>query len=158
MATGGFRDNPNAEPFKDAFRYVVADKLFVHSSSSNCKVYSNKILLNIKDIAMTKYKKPLPSEVKMVPAMGIAMIIKPSLSLPIQNVATYLASHILRKVPVDDCQNCANQLVLPKLLPAYQDLSMYEFLGNETYQEAGCLTYPTPSMVISVEKNVLLIL
>ena len=54
---GGFRDNPNAEQFIDAFRYVVADKLFVQNSSSNCKVYSDKILLDIKNISMTEYKK-----------------------------------------------------------------------------------------------------
>ena len=93
---GGFRDNTNPEQFKDAFRYVVADKLFVQSSSSNCKI--DKILLDIKNIAMTKYKKPLPNEVKTVPAMDIAMIIKPPLSLPVQKVAVYLVGYLLRKV------------------------------------------------------------
>ena len=28
---GGFRDNPDAVQFKDAFKYIVADKLFVQS-------------------------------------------------------------------------------------------------------------------------------
>ena len=123
----------------------------VQSSSSNYKVDSDKILFDIKNIAMMKYKKPLPNEIKMVPTMDIAMIIKTPLSVPVQNVAAYLAGYLLRKVPVDDCQNCANQFALPKLPPAYQDLSVYEFLRNKTCQEAGCLTYPTPSMVIFVE-------
>ena len=87
----------------------------------------------------------------MVPEIDIAIIIKPPLSLPVQNVAAYLAGYLLRKVPVDDCQTCANQIVLPKLPPAYKDLSVYDFFRNKTYQEAGCLTYPTPSMVIFVE-------
>ena len=96
---GGFRDNLNAEQFKDAFMYVVADKLFVQSRSSNCKVDSDKKLLDIKHIAMTKYKKkkPLPNEVKMAPAMDIAVITKPPLSLPVQHVAAYLVGYLLRK-------------------------------------------------------------
>ena len=32
---GGFRDNPDPQQFKEAFKYVVADKLFVQSSYSN---------------------------------------------------------------------------------------------------------------------------
>ena len=78
------------------------------------------------------------------------MTIKPTLSLHAPNVAAYLTGYLLRKVPVDDCQNCANQLVLPKLPPAYQVMSVYEFLRDKAYQEAACLTYPTPSMVIFV--------
>ena len=80
----------------------------------------------------------------MVPTIGIAMVIKPPMSLPVQNVAVYLTGSLLRKVPVDDCQNCVIQLVLPKLPPVYQDLSVYEFLRNKTYQAAGFLTYPAP--------------
>ena len=90
---GGFRDNPNAEQFKDTFRRVVAHMLFVQSISSNCKVESDKILFDIKTI----YKKPVPNEVKMVPAMDIAMIIKPPLSLPEWNVAAYFAGYLIRK-------------------------------------------------------------
>ena len=52
----------------------------------------------------------------MVPVIDNAMIIKQLLSLPVQNVAAYLASYLLRKVPIDDCQNCANQLILPSYL------------------------------------------
>ena len=115
------------------------------------KVDRDKILLDIKNIAMTKCKNPLPNELKIVPGMDIAMIKKPALSLLVQNVVAYFTDYLLREVPVDDCQNHANQFVLPKLPPAYQDLSVYEFLRNQTYHEAGCLTYPTPSIVIFVE-------
>ena len=29
---------------------------------------------------------------------------------------------------------------------------MYEYLQNKTYQEAGCLVYPTPTMITFVDK------
>ena len=54
---GGFRDNPDPQEFKDAFKYVVADKLFVQSNYSNCKVDGDKILLDIASVAMAKYKR-----------------------------------------------------------------------------------------------------
>ena len=49
---GGFRDNPDAVQFKDAFKYIIADKLFVQSGKSNCKVDNDKILLDISSVAM----------------------------------------------------------------------------------------------------------
>ena len=43
------------------------------------------------------------------------------------------------------------QLVLPELPSDYQDLSVYEFVKKKTYQEMGCLIYPTMAMVSFVE-------
>ena len=34
----------------------------------------------------------------------------------------------------------------------YQGLSMYEFIRNKTYQEAGCLIYPTTKIANFVEE------
>ena len=56
------------------------------------------------------------------------------------------------KIPVDTCQDCSNQLILPKLPSPYDELSVYEFLQNKTYQEAGCLVYPTPAMITFVDR------
>ena len=41
---GGFCDNPDVEQFKAAFGYLVADKLFVQSDTSNCKADNDTIL------------------------------------------------------------------------------------------------------------------
>ena len=54
--------------------------------------------------------------------------------------------------PVGTCQDCSNQLILPKLPSPYGELSVYEFLQNKTYQEAGCLVYPTPAMITFVDR------
>ena len=53
---------------------------------------------------------------------------------------------------VDTCQGCSNQLILPKLPSPYDELSVYEFLQNKTYQEACCLMYPTPVMITFVDR------
>ena len=84
---GSFRDNPDAIQFKDAFKYVVADKLFVQSGKSNCKVDNYEILMDISSVAMAKYMKPVPINVEKPPNTDISLIITPSLSLPVKNVA-----------------------------------------------------------------------
>ena len=56
------------------------------------------------------------------------------------------------KIPVDTCQDCSNQLIPPKLPSPYDELSVYEFLQNKTYQEVGSLMYPTPAMITFVDR------
>ena len=56
------------------------------------------------------------------------------------------------KIPVDTCQDSSNQLILPKLPSPYDKFSVYEFLQNKTYQEVGCLVYPTPTMITFVDR------
>ena len=64
---GGFCDNPDVEQFKAAFKYFVADKLFVQSDMSNYKVDNDTILLNISNVAMAKYIKTGHTDVKKAP-------------------------------------------------------------------------------------------
>ena len=56
------------------------------------------------------------------------------------------------KIPVDTCQDCSNQLILPKLPLPYDEFSVNEFLEYKTYQEAGFLVYPTPVMITFVDR------
>ena len=116
---GGFRDNPDASQFKEAFKYVVAYKLFVQSGKSNCKIDNDKILLDISNVAMAKYIKPVPRNVEKPPTTEVALLITPPLSLPTKNVAAYLAGYILRKIPVNECGECSDQLLLPQLPSEY---------------------------------------
>ena len=55
--TDGLHDNPDVEQFKAAFKCLVADKLFIQSNASNCKVDDDAIRLNISNIVMAKYIK-----------------------------------------------------------------------------------------------------
>ena len=125
---GGFCDNPDAEQFKASFKYLVADKLFVQSDASNCKVHNDTILLNISNVAMAKYIKTGHTDVEKPQITDVAMVtVVPSL-LPTKNVAAYLAGYLLSKIPVDTWQDCSNQLILPKPPSPYDELSVYEFL------------------------------
>ena len=104
---GGNQDNPDPQQFKETFKYVVADKLFVQSSSSNCKVNGDKILLDISAVAMVRYEKlEPPTQVAQLPDLDILMVIKPPLSLPTQNVLAYLAGYLLKKISVNACIEC----------------------------------------------------
>ena len=81
-------------------------------------------------------------------AQDISLIITPPLSLPVKNVAAYMAGDLLRKIPIDNCNECSDQLLLPQLPSPYDELSIYEFLRNKTYQEAGALVYPTLALAM----------
>ena len=129
----------------------MADKLFFQSSKSNCKIDNDKILLNISNVAMAKYIKPVPRNVEKPPTTDVALLITPALSLPTNNVAAYLAGYILQKIPVNECGECSDQLLVPQLPSEYDKQSSYELLRNKTYKEAGCLVYPTIAMVQYLE-------
>ena len=153
---GGHQDNPDPQQFKDAFKYVVGDKLFVQSYKSSCKIDHDKILLDITSVALGKYIKPMPENIEKPPETDVAMLLKPPIELPEENVATYLAGYLLCKLPVDECQVCSAELKISHLPPTSEGLSVYELLRNKTYQEAGCLIYPSPTMtkfVLSLEKT-----
>ena len=101
---------------------------------------------------MARYVKPVHTDVKKPQTSYVAIVTAAPSSLPTKNVAAYLAGYLLSTIPVDTCQDCSDQLILPKLPSSYQDLSVYVCQQNKTYQEAGCLVYPTSAMVSFVGK------
>ena len=104
---GVFWDNPDTSQFKEAFKYVVADKLFVQSGKSNCKIDNDKMLLDISNVAMAKYIKPVQRNVEKPPT-DVALPITSPLFLLTKNVAAYLAGYILQKIPVNECGECSD--------------------------------------------------
>ena len=108
--------------------------------------------LNISNVAIAKYIKTAQTDVEKPQITDVAMVTAIPLSLPTKNVAAYLAGYLLSKIPVETCQDCLNQLILPKLPSPYDKLSMYAFLRNKMYQEAGYLVYPTPAMITFVDR------
>ena len=113
---GGFCDNPDTEQFKAAFKYVVAHELSVQSDASNCKYDSDTVLLNISNVAMARYVKPVHTDVEMLQTADVAMVTTALSSLLTRSVGAYLAVYIVSKIPVDTCQDCSHQLILPKLV------------------------------------------
>ena len=112
----------------------MADKLFVQSDASNCKVDNDKILLDVSNIAMAKYVWSVPTSVEKPTDVGIAVIAPPPLSNATQNVAVYMAGYLLLKVPVSDCDECSEQLILPRLPPPSQEMSFYTFVHEKNIQ------------------------
>ena len=147
---GGFRDNPDVQQFQSAFKYVVANKLFMQSTSSNCQVDSDKLLLDISHVAMGKYLKPNVPIVQRPCGTDIASVMKPALSIETRNIVTYMAGYLLRKIPVNKCSECTSQLLIEKPL-ANEDDQRYEFVKNKALKEIGSLLYPTPCMISFVE-------
>ena len=113
----------------------MADKLFVQSDASNCKVDNDKILLDVSNIAMAKYVQPVPTSVEKPTGVEIAVTVPPPLSNAVQNVAVYMAGYLLLKVPVSDCDECSEQLILPRFHPPFQEMSFYTFVHEKIYKK-----------------------
>ena len=131
---GGHRENPDVQQLKSSFKYVVADKLFAQSNVSNCKVDNDRILFDVSNTAMAKYVWSVPTSVEKPTDVGIAVITPPPLSNATQNVVVYMEGYILLKVPVSDCDKCSEQLILPRLPPASQEMSFYTFVHEKNIQ------------------------
>ena len=139
---GGFRDNPDPQQFRAAFRHVVVDKLFVHSSSANCAFDADKILLDISNVTiLQKTNKPI-STPQNIPNTDIIALTIPAPSIPKNNIMAYMAGYLLWRYPSDDCEMCTNILYIQNL-PQSGPLSEYELLTFKAYRETNCLVYPS---------------
>ena len=147
---GGFIDKPDAQQFQSAFKYVVANKLFIQSNSSNCQVDNDRLLLDISQVTIAKYLKPTVANVPAPCNTDVTSVMKPSLSIETKNVVTYMAGYLLRKIPVNECGECTNQLLIEKPL-FNEDEQRYEFVKNKSLKEIGSLLYPTPCFVSFIE-------
>ena len=105
------------------------------SDASNCKVDNDKILLDVSNIAMAKYEQSVPTSVDKPTGVDIAVIAPPPLSNATQNVAVYMADYLLLKLPVSDCDECSEQLILLRLLPSFQEISFYTFVHEKHAKE-----------------------
>ena len=61
-----------------------------------------------------------------------------------------MASYLLWKIPVNECGECTNQLLIEKPL-FNEDEQRYEFVKNKSLKEIGSLLYPTPCFVSFIE-------
>ena len=68
---------------------------------------------------MAKYVQSVPTSVEKPTWVDIAVTAPPPLSNATQNVAVYVAGYLLLKVPASDCDECSEQLFLPRLPPPF---------------------------------------
>ena len=87
----------------------------MQSKGSNCKVDSDKILVDVTIVVMVIYRKPFPAGIEKPLTTDIAMVIQPPHSIPAQSISAYLAGYLLRKITTDDCSECLDELMLPEL-------------------------------------------
>ena len=73
----------------------------------------------------------MPENIEKPPEIDVAMLIKPPIELPEENVAAYLAGYLLHKLPVDECQVCSAELKISHLPPPSEGLSVYELLRKK---------------------------
>ena len=62
-----------------------------------------------------------------------------------------MAGYLLLKVPVSDCDESSEQLILPRLPPPFKEMSFDAFVHEKTYKEGGSLVLPTLTMANFVE-------
>ncbi len=123
---------------------MIADKLFVQSSETNCKIDNDQILLDISSVAMAKTTTTVRKDAL---ATDSAADCNTPLALPMQNVAVYMAGYLLRKFPFDKYADCEKLFKLEEI----PDSQEYQFLKYKTYKETGSLVSPAPAFVAFVQ-------
>ena len=92
-----------------------------------------------------------PNKCRKPTGVDVAVIAPPPLSNTTQNVVVYKKGYLLLKVPISDCDECSEQLILPRLPPPFQEISLYTFVHGQTYKEGGSLVLSTLTMANFVE-------
>lgn len=145
----GSRDNPNPEQFRGTFRQIIVDRLLVKSDYSNCKSDVDKVLLDVSSISANT-----PSRAQSVNASSPAMKVSisdfttMSDSIPVANVATYVAGYLLRKVQFT-CSFCMSKFIIQNV-PT--DNIAYTFIDKKAYSGTCGLVYPSEQFAVFVEK------
>ena len=145
---GGFRDNPNPQQFRAAFRNIIVYKLFLFNMSGNCELDTDKMLLDIANITVLQKNRRLPEK---VPSNIEPMtVIAPAPSLEKRNVVAYMAGYLIKKFPVNDCLMC-KQIYQIQDLPESSSFSQYELLRFKRYTDTSKLTLPTSTFTTFVQ-------
>ena len=64
----------------------------------------------------------------------------------------HLLKNIQNNLKKIDFEIKSKIIIWQYIVDFYGELSLYEFLQNKTYQEAGCLVYPTPAMITFIDR------
>ena len=58
-----------------------------------------------------------------------------------KNVVSYMGGYLIKRYPIDNCDQCHDLLMIEKL-PEPSSVSQYELLRFMIYREMNCLVYP----------------
>ena len=86
----------NLQQFRAIFRHIIVDKLFVLSTSANCELDADKILLDISNVTILQNRSNERSEDRL--SSEPVTVAMPAPSMPKKNVATYLAGYLIKNI------------------------------------------------------------
>ena len=136
---GGFRDNTDAQQFRAAFRHVMVDQLFVHSTTANCQFDTDK-MLEISNITIEQKKGKQTNE-DSLPVQPVLVAV-PAPSLPKRNVVAYMTGYLIKRYPLESCVTCTELFKLASL-PESSPVSDYELIRCKLYTDASSLVFPS---------------
>jgi hypothetical protein len=113
---GGFRERPDAQQFRAAFRQLAVQMLLVQSSKSNCIPDLDQILTDLKALMAAQSVAPPPAVADSVPA-PVRSSAQLSCSLPCTNAIAYIAGYLLRRTSLHECHKCSFALSRPSPMP-----------------------------------------
>ena len=147
---GGFRDNPDSQQFRAAFRHVIVDKLFVHSTTANCQFDTDKMLLDISNVTIKQKKgKELNKHPVQVPVQA-SLVAMPAPSLPKRNVVAYMAGYLIKQCPIGSCINCSELLKLANP-PENSPVSDYELIKCKMHTNSSNFVFPSATFTAFVQ-------
>ena len=79
---------------------------------------------------------------KNIESTQLLKVAIPAPSLEKKNVVAYMAGYLIRRYPINNCDECHDRL-LYDTLPEPSSASEYELLRSKTYKDMGALIYPT---------------
>ena len=146
----GHGDNPDPHQFLAAFRQIVVDKLLLPSEASNCQADIDKVLLDLSSFSQVSAPSQIRGTTLSDENVSVGVDDSSALStlnICTQNVASYMAGYLLRRVPF--CSQCNSKFTVPNLS---DNDPATEFLKAKAYVATGTLIYPSPVFANLVAK------
>ena len=147
---GGNRDNPDAREFRSALRQIMVEKVMIPSPKANCENDVDSFLFTLKSSgkqlstfeAPTEVSSEIPESIRSLMAVFTPEQV---LSLEEDNIITYIAGYIARKVSPKVCSQC-EQMLCGKLNSANES---HMLLKSKDYGDTkkGGLVVPSDSLV-----------
>ena len=115
---GGHRDNPDARCFRASLRQVMVERIMVPSPRANCQEDVDAFLFNInapnKSTTASVFEVPPPPADPEIPesvrSLMAVFTIEQTMSVEEENILTYIAGYVSRKVSLKVCDECRESL------------------------------------------------
>ena len=114
----------------------------MHSPSANCAFDPDKILLDLSSFSIHQKKIKNVSTPQNIASTQLLKLAIPAPSLEKKNVVAYMAGYLIRRHPINNCDEC-HETLLYDPLPEPSPVSEYEIIRSKTYKDSRALIYPS---------------